>query len=106
MTDYAADVKKYATGVDDAVVKKIVNHLGIALRNKDSSMVSCSDPNELARIRNGFCRKKLALTISDDKLDEAIAAVCEKMGSSNRNKSRVTFYYLLAENLGKLSVFS
>ena len=43
MTDYASDVKKYAPKADDAKINAIVKHLGIALRNRDSSLVSCSD---------------------------------------------------------------
>ena len=43
MADYLADVKKYDAKADEAVVAKIVKHLGIALRNRDSSLVSASD---------------------------------------------------------------
>ena len=100
MTDYAADVGKYTTANEDAV-KKIVRHLGIALRNRDSSLVSCSDPSELARVREKWLKKKLHLTVSDAEMDGAIDAVCAKM-KDDRSKSRVTFYYLLAEHYGKL----
>jgi hypothetical protein len=61
MADYLGDVKKYASNVDEAAVNGIVRHLGIALRSRDASMVACTDPKELARIREGFCRKKLRL---------------------------------------------
>lgn len=103
--DYAADVKAYAKSVDDEAVAGIVKHCGIALRNKDSSMVGCSQQQELDRVRDGFLKKKLALTDDDAKLDAAIKAVCDKMGSGNKTKSRVTFYYLLAEKYGKLDLF-
>ncbi len=53
MTDYLADVKKYDASADAAVVDKIVKHLGIALRNRDSSLVSCTDPKELERVKTG-----------------------------------------------------
>ncbi len=104
MADYLADVKKFASNVDEAAVDGIVRHLGIALRSRDASLVSCSDPTELARVRDGFCRKKLALSESDDAVDGALKAVCEKMKGDN-SKARVTFYYLLAEHYGKLEVF-
>ena len=104
MTDYVADVKKYAKNVDEAVVEKIVKHLGIALRNRDSSLVSCSDKTELDRVRNGFMKKKLALTEDDAALDAALGDVCKIMADS-RAKSRVTFYYLVAEHFNKLSLF-
>ena len=104
MADYLADVKKFASNVDEEAVAGIVRHLGIALRSRDASLVSCSDPKELARVRDGFCRKKLALTESDDALDGALQAICTKMKADN-TKARVTFYYLLAEHYGKLSLF-
>lgn len=104
MADYLADVKKFASNVDEAAVDGIVRHLGIALRSRDASLVSCSDPTELARVRDGFCRKKLALSESDDVVDGALQAICEKMKGDN-SKARVTFYYLLAEHYGKLALF-
>ena len=104
MTDYVADVKKFASSVNEDAVDGIVKHLGIALRSRDASLVSCTDPKELERIRDGFCRKKLDLSDSDDKVDASIQAICETMKSDN-TKSRVTFYYLLADHYGKLGLF-
>lgn len=106
MSDYAADVAKYTSSMNDSVVDGIVKHCGIALRSKDSSLVSCTQKPELDRVRKNFLRKKLRLMDeSDEILDAAIQEVCEKMGTSNANKSRVTFYYLLAEKFGKQSLF-
>jgi hypothetical protein len=99
MTDYLADVKKYDAGADEAIVGKIVKHLGIALRNRDSSLVSASDPEELARVKEKWCGKKLGVTGAD--ADNAVAAVAKAM-AGDRSKSRVTFYYLVAKELGKL----
>lgn len=104
MADYLADVKKFASTVDEDAVAGIIRHLGIALRSRDASMVACTDPKELARIRDGFCRKKLKLSDSDDTVDSAIQAVCQSM-KADKTKSRVTFYYLLAEHYGKLELF-
>jgi 3-dehydroquinate synthetase len=101
-SDYFDDIKKY-TSVNEAAVAGIVKHCGIALRNKDSSLVSGTDPKELARVRDNFLKKKLGLD-GDDKLDAAVAEVIEKM-KADRTKSRVTVYYLLAEKFGKLSAF-
>jgi hypothetical protein len=56
------------------------------------------------RVRDGFLKKKLALTDSDADLDKAVLGVCERM-KTDRDKSRVTFYYLLAEKYGKLTTF-
>ena len=105
MTDYVADVKKYAKKVDEDAVAGIVKHCGIALRSKDASMVSCSQKSELDRVRDSFLKKKLERTEDDGELDKAIDAVCETLGRSNPNKSRVTFYYLLAEKYGQLDLF-
>ena len=99
MTDYLADVKKYDAAADEAIVGKIVKDLGIALRNRDSSLVSASDPEELARVKASWCVKKLGVT--DDSADKAIAAAAKAM-AADRSKSRVTFYYLVAKELDKL----
>src|SRR5512139_980986 len=103
--DWAADVRKYAANADDGVIAGIVRYCGIALRNRDSSLVSFSDPSELARVRNNFLKKKLALPHADDALDAAIGAVGERM-KGDRTRNRVTVYYLLAEHFGKLDSFA
>ena len=102
--DYVAEVKKYVPHVDEAAVAGIVKHLGIALRGKDSSLVAASDPEELKRVREGFMKKKLALTESDAHLDAAINEIMTKM-KAERNKGRVTVCYLIAEKFGKLALF-
>lgn len=99
MSDYLADVQKYDAGANEEIVTKIVKHLGIALRNRDSSMVACSDTKELDRVVEKWCGKKLGVT--GDAAEDAVAKTCETM-SADRSKSRVTFYYLVAKELGKL----
>lgn len=61
--------------------------------------MSCSDADERARVRE-LVQKKLGLS-GDAELDAAILSVCETM-KADRTKSRVTFYYLVADKLGKL----
>lgn len=102
--DWMADVRKYVPAADEAAVKGIVRHCGIALQSRDASFVSCTDKAERDRIRDGFLKKKLALTDSDADLDKAVVEVCERM-KADRDKARVTFYYLLAEKYAKLSLF-
>lgn len=99
--DYATDIKKYTANVNDGAVKGITKHLGIALQSKDASLVSASDPTELARVRDSWLKKKLGLTDNDAALDASIKSVMDRM-KAERNKSRVTVYYLLAEKHGKL----
>ena len=104
MAEYLEDVKKYAPQTDEAAVAGIVKHCGIALRSRDASLVSCSDKAERDRVRDGFLKKKLALTQPDAELDKAVEGICQRMHAAH-DKSRVTFYYLLAEQFGKLDLF-
>ena len=100
MMDYSKDMARYAPQADAKHVDSIVKYCGIALQQRDSSLVAATDPIELGRIRDGFAKKKLGLT--DDKaIDAAIAQVCETM-KGDHNKSRVAFYYLLAQQTGML----
>lgn len=99
--DHAADLKKYAPNASDAHIKAIIKHLGIALKSHDASMVACSSKDELARVRDSWLKKKLKLTQPDAELDAAIKGVCDVM-KGDKNKSRVAFYYLLADKFGKL----
>ncbi|TIX60056.1 MAG: DUF2853 family protein, partial [Mesorhizobium sp.] len=75
MADYLADVKKYDAGASADAVEKIVKHLGIALRNRDSSLVSCTDPKELERVRENWAAKKLGVADAN-KADGAIEKAC------------------------------
>jgi outer membrane protein OmpA-like peptidoglycan-associated protein len=102
--DWLADVRKYVAGADEAVVAAIVKYLGIALRNRDSSLVSFTDKKETDRVRENFLKKKLGLTHDDATLDAAIAGVGDRM-KEDRTKNRVTVYYLLAEHFGLLNLF-
>ncbi len=102
--EWLLDVKKYVPDCDETVVAGIVRYCGIALRNRDSSLVSYSDQTELDRVRNNFLKKKLALTDSDDVLNAAIAKVGETL-KGVRNKNRVTVYYLLSEHFGMHHLF-
>ncbi|WP_082656055.1 DUF2853 family protein, partial [Sphingopyxis sp. H080] len=102
--DWLADVRKYVEDADENVVSAIVKYLGIALRNRDSSLVSFTDTKETDRVRENFLKKKLGLTDDDATLDAAIAGVGERM-KEDRTKNRVTVYYLLAQHFGLLTLF-
>ncbi len=103
-TDWVSDVKKYAPDADDGVIAGIVRYCGIALQRVDSSLVSFSDPKELARVRNNFLKKKCGLTDPDDVLGAAIAEVGDRM-MADRTKNRVTVYYLLIDRFGLHHLF-
>lgn len=102
--DYTKDVAKYTDTCDEACVAGIVRHCGIALQSRDASMVSCSDEGERKTVRESFLKKKLGRTEPDAELDAAVMEICERM-KDQRQKSRVTFYYLLAEKYGQLDMF-
>lgn len=98
--DHAAEVRKFDASANDSVINAIIRHCGIALQKRDSSLVSCSDPEELKRVRESWGKRKLGLT-DDAQLDAVIKSVCQDMKAVH-DKSRVAFYYLVAKKLGKL----
>ena len=102
--DWSKDIKKYVANPDEAAIKGIVRHCGIALKSKNASFVACTEKPERDRVRDSFLKKKLALSESDAELDKAVIDICQKM-HAERDKSRVAFYYLLAEKYGKLAAF-
>lgn len=103
-TDWAADIKKFVPNADDEVINGIISYCGIALTKRDSSLVAFKDPEELAKVKSSFLRKKLGLTDSDDVLDKAIAAVGARMKGTNFKK-RPTVYYLLLDHFGLHHMF-
>ena len=102
-SEYLRVTREYDADVDPAIVTKIEKHLGPSLSNRDSKYVACSDETELETIVKGFMKKKMGI---DDKeaAMEKVKAVCTTM-KPTRMKNRVTFYYLLAKNEGKLGEF-
>ncbi len=99
--EHVADVQKHVANPNTAAIDGIVKHLGIALQSRDASLVACSDKSERDRVRDSWLKKHLGLTQSDAELDAAVEEVCQKM-HAEREKPRVTFYYLLAEKYGKV----
>ena len=104
-TEYLTEVKRYVPAANEKAVAGIVKHLGIALKSKDASLVSCSSKDELERVRDSWLKKKLALGDDNKALDAAIKEICEKM-KGDKQKHRVTFYYLLAEKFGKVDMLA
>jgi len=94
---------KYDKKADEAVVMAITKYLGASLSNKDAKYVACGDESERNSVRDAFLKKKLGLKDDNEVLDAKVMAVCEEMkAAKQRMKDRVTFYYLLAKNEGKL----
>ncbi len=103
---YNSKIKEIDSGYDADLLTKVTKGLGPSIYNKDAEAIACSDSGELDRVRDSFLRKKLALTNDSDELDAAIKEVCEKMGTSNRNKYRAIFYYFLVIKFNKQSVYA
>lgn len=102
--DWADDVKRYAPNADNDVIAGIVHHSMIALKTRDSAVVSFGNPADTRRVRENFCRKTLGLSDPDAVLDSAIGAVGERMSDST-SPHRVTAYYLLADHFDRLGQF-
>lgn len=104
VTDHLEDVKKYAKKpVNEKAVAGLTKTYRLVLSKPDTKYVACSDPAECDRVRENFLKKKLGL--SGDDLDAAIKDTCQAM-KADRTKSRLTFYYLLAERYEKLDQFA
>lgn len=104
MSDAHDSVLAYAPHADMAVIDKMAATYRLVLSDRDSALVSASDPAELATVRENFLKKKLGLTDSDADLDQAIQEVLAQMKDGKPNP-RLAVYYLLAEKFNKLGVF-
>lgn len=106
--DAVASYKKYfegarGAGLDEALLTAVAKGLGPSIYLKDASLVSCSDEEEIARVRKNFVIGKLGVADGPE-VDAAIKKVCETMSDVSR-KQRAVFYYLLVKELGKESVY-
>lgn len=102
---YAADLKdKIGENPDMDLLTKVTVGCGPAIYNADAATVSASDALELETVKNNFLIKKLGLKDGPE-LDQAIEAVMEKYGKSNRNKYRAVVYYMLTKHFKKESVY-
>ncbi len=103
---YIENAKKLGLDLSEDLITKVTKGLGPSIHRKDSEVVSCSNKEELERLKNNFLKKKLGLSEDDDVLDKAIKEVCEKMGTSNKKKFRAIFYALLVQKFNKESIYS
>lgn len=99
MENHLEDIKKYDPKPNEAAVKKIASDLRLVMNNSDARYVATGDKAEIDRIIKNFAEKKLG--VDQTKSMKAVESVSHKMAGT-RHKSRVTFYYLLAKELGKL----
>ena len=102
---YAEDLKtKCKVTPDMELLTKVTIGCGPAIYNADSSVVAGSDESELETVKNNFLVKKLGLA-DGPKLMEAINAVIDTYGRSERNKYRAVVYYMLVKHFGKEAVY-
>ena len=103
---YSNDIKKFDNGkVDLEFLEIVVKNLGPSIYKADAEKVSCSSKEEMERVRKNFIEKKLGV-MDADLANKVIQETCEKVGKSNRNKYRATFYYFIAKALNKTSALS
>ncbi len=103
---YADDLrKKCKIEPDMALLTKVTIGCGPAIYSADSETVAASQATELELIKKNFLIKKLGLADSA-KLTEAINAVVDTYGKSERNKYRAVIYYMLVKHFGKESAYA
>jgi hypothetical protein len=105
IADYKAQVADLGLGISEDLLTAVAKGLGPSIYNADSSKVSSSDPEELARVKKNFLIGKLGLPDSPA-LDAAIAEVVQQLGTSNRNKYRAVVYALLVKKFGKEALYA
>jgi hypothetical protein len=102
---YVAQSNELNLGLSEELITSVAKGLGPSIYNADSSKVSGSDPDELARVKENYLIKKLGLSDGPE-LDAAIAEVMVQMGTSNRNKYRANVYALLCKKFGKEGIYA
>lgn len=99
-----AQMKAQGIPCNADLLEKVAKSLGPSIYNRDASTVAASQKSELETIVTKFIGKKLGVK-DEAKANAAIEYAIEKIGSSNRSKKRVVFYYLIVKKLKKESVF-
>ena len=103
---YAGDIRdKLGAEPDMDLLRKVTIGCGPSIYNADAETVASSDQAELDRIRTNYLMKKLGLSDGPELMD-AINAVIDKYGRSNRSKYRPVVYYLLCQHFGKQAVYA
>jgi len=103
---YADDLaNKCKMTPDMALLSKVTIGCGPTIYSADSATVVASDPAELERVKANFLVKKLGLKDGKELMD-AIHAVIEIYGKSERNKYRAVIYYMLTKHFRKEAVYS
>ena len=103
---YAGDLRdKCKVTPDMALLTKVTIGCGPAIYDADAETVAASQETELETVKRNFLIKKLGLKDGPE-LMEAVNAVIEIYGRSERNKYRAVVYYLLVKHFGKEAVYA
>ncbi|MGP3696880.1 DUF2853 family protein [Rhodobacter sp. NSM] len=90
---------------DMDLLKRVTIACGPSIYDADAETVAASSATELATVRKNFLMGKLGLPDGPE-LDEALTAVIERYGKSDRNKYRVVLYYLLTVHFHREAVLA
>ena len=102
---YADDLRnKCGMEPDMALLTKVTIGCGPSIYDADAATVAATQPGEIETVKKNYLMKKLGLA-DGPALDEAISAVIETYGKSERNKYRAVVYYLLTKHFGKEAVY-
>ena len=103
---YAGDLRdKCKVTPDMALLTKVTIGCGPAIYDADAETVAAGQESELETVKRNFLMKKLGLKDGPELMD-AINAVIEIYGRSERNKYRAVVYYLLVKHFGKEAVYA
>lgn len=102
---YAEDLRsKCGVTPDMGLLTKVTIGCGPTIYDADACTVAGSDQAELETVKKNFLIKKLGLADGPQLMD-AINAVIDAYGRSERNKYRAVVYYLLVKHFGKEAVY-
>ncbi|MBE9636004.1 DUF2853 family protein [Salipiger mangrovisoli] len=103
---YAEDLRdKCGMEPDMDLLTKVTIGCGPSIYDADAATVAASQDHELETVKDNFLVKKLGLADGPELMD-AIHAVVETYGRSERNKYRAVVYYMLVKHFGKDSVYA
>ena len=89
---------------DERLLRGLVKYLGDRIRDRDDTLVACSDPQERQAVKEELLIGELGLTDSPE-LDQFITRICQEMSEHHPRKERAIFYYLLVQKVHKAAHF-
>ncbi|MEX5727942.1 hypothetical protein Ga0609869_001295 [Rhodovulum iodosum] len=102
---YAEDLRnKCGMQPDMSLLEKVTIGCGPAIYDADAATVAATQPGELETVKKNFLMKKLGLSDGPE-LMQAIDAVIDIYGRSERDKYRAVVYYMLTKHFGKEHIY-